>query len=132
MKLKSNWRFCAAFCSPSSEPLTKADMQTYDRPTPETAAFMLQIDDSEIDLGQVEGKLQQFECERDYAREKLAALPEKIVKALDGCYCRRVDHVQGNCHCDEMAALIRQISSENVKEHAPLSARARVDHRDEV
>ena len=46
-------------------------MQTYDRPTPETAAFMLQIDDSEIDLGQVEGKLQQLECERNYARELL-------------------------------------------------------------
>jgi hypothetical protein len=32
---------------------------------------MLHIDDTEIDLGQVEGKLQQLECERDYAREIL-------------------------------------------------------------
>lgn len=46
-------------------------MQTYDRPTPETESFMLRIDDSEIDLGQVEAKLKTLECERDYARELL-------------------------------------------------------------
>lgn len=32
---------------------------------------MLQIDDSEIDLTQVEAKLKTLECERDYARELL-------------------------------------------------------------
>ena len=46
-------------------------MQTYDRPTPETDAFMRLIDDSEIDLGQVEAKLKDLECQRDYARELL-------------------------------------------------------------
>ncbi len=32
---------------------------------------MLQIDDSEIDLTQVEAKLKTLECQRDYARELL-------------------------------------------------------------
>jgi hypothetical protein len=37
-------------------------------------------DDSEIDLGQVEGKLQQLECERDYALECLAQLHAALVR----------------------------------------------------
>jgi hypothetical protein len=45
-------------------------MQTYARPTPETDAFMEQIDDSEIDLSQVAAKLRTFECERDELRAR--------------------------------------------------------------
>lgn len=43
----------------------------YDRSTPETEAFMLQIDDTEIDLTQVESKLHDMECEREAARDAL-------------------------------------------------------------
>jgi hypothetical protein len=49
-------------------------MTTYDRPTPETDAFILQIDDSAIDLGQVRSRLHDMECERDCAREAHARM----------------------------------------------------------
>ena len=63
-------------------------MQTYDRPTPETDAFMLQIDDSEIDLSQVAAKLKALECERDYARELLKS---KAVDQQQACSLSAVE-----------------------------------------
>ena len=58
-------------------------MQTYDRPTPETDAFMLHIDDSEIDLTQVEAKLKTLECQRDYARQLLGEVIATVNHAGD-------------------------------------------------
>ena len=46
----------------------------YGAPTPETDAFMLLIDDSEIDLGTVKAKLSDLECERNLARELVRGL----------------------------------------------------------
>ena len=48
----------------------------YDAPTPETDRFMLRIDDSTIDLGQVESALSDMECERDAARRERKCLRE--------------------------------------------------------
>jgi hypothetical protein len=46
----------------------------YDAPTPETDAFMLLIDDSEVNLGMVESKFKDLECERNAARGEAAKL----------------------------------------------------------
>lgn len=56
-------------------------MQTYDRPTPETDAFIGRIDDSEIDLCAVESTLRDMECERDYAREVI----RKMIQSAHPC-----------------------------------------------
>lgn len=42
-------------------------MINYDAPTPEMDAFMSRIDDSEVDMRQVENQLKKLECERDQA-----------------------------------------------------------------
>jgi hypothetical protein len=56
----------------------------YDVPTKETDAFMLHIHDSEVDLGQIESKLKQFEAERDAAR-KDSALLDHLQQAIQSC-----------------------------------------------
>ena len=50
----------------------------HNRPTPETDAFMLRIDDSEIDLDMVEAALMDMERERDEAR----AMVKRIHRCL--------------------------------------------------
>lgn len=55
----------------------------YDAPTPETDAFMTQIDDSEIDLGQVQSKLSDFENERNAARARIAELEVALLAVGD-------------------------------------------------
>lgn len=55
----------------------------YDGPTPETDALMTQIDDSEIDLGQVQSKLSDFENERNAARARIAELELALLAVGD-------------------------------------------------
>lgn len=55
----------------------------YDAPTPETDAFILLIDDSEIDLGQVRSKLSGMECERDAARRETQQLQKTAFSAQE-------------------------------------------------
>ena len=55
--------------SPGCRHAAAGSPQCYDRPTPETDAFMLLLEDSEIDLSLVEAKMKDMECERDHARE---------------------------------------------------------------
>lgn len=60
----------------------------YDLPTPETDAFMLRIDDSEIDLGQVKAQLSDMERTRDTALETLRGREQQWmfgVSVLDFC-----------------------------------------------
>ncbi len=59
---------------PSAPTLAGAAKADYSGPTPETDAFMLLIDDSEIDLNQVRAKLSDMECERNHARDQLKQL----------------------------------------------------------
>lgn len=55
----------------------------YDRPTPETDAFMSRIDDSSVDLGQVRSALADMECERDSLLELLPPqMPSEIAQHL--------------------------------------------------
>lgn len=65
-----------------------SDEVNYDAPTPITDAFMTQIDDSEIDLGQVESKLKTFECELLHARQSIAEKDgeiERLKRGLEVC-----------------------------------------------
>lgn len=51
----------------------------YDAPTPETDAFMTLIDDSEVDLSQVEAKLKEFESRLQTALADNAALRAAVI-----------------------------------------------------
>ena len=53
----------------NKKPRPNAPLPSYDRLTPETDAFILLLEDSEIDLSLVEARMKDIECERDYARE---------------------------------------------------------------
>ena len=56
--------------------LSAAAGYAYDRPTPTTDAFMVRIDDSEIDLDLVRAAMADLECERDSALAVLRDIAE--------------------------------------------------------
>lgn len=70
--------------APNDTPTPRKDrpLARYDRPTPETDAFMLQIDDSEIDLTQVRARLSDLECQRDSGEEWIATLETESARRL--------------------------------------------------
>jgi len=75
--------------NPAATPRTDVD---YNKPTPETDAFMERIDDSEVDPSVIRAALHDMECERDSAQAALAAKDAEIARLkADGAASAFVD-----------------------------------------